>query len=255
MDITFNGSHQYFSGAPVFWSFTFEFNIGCQFCNCFFHYTGTLYYLWKEHLSCTEKIPNFIHPIHQGTFNNTDWFWIMAPCFLNIKLNEFIETPYKRMFYSFWQRKISPFIYFFFLFAALFQILSKFHKSFCWIFTAIKDDIFCKLKKIRGYFTVNLQHASIYNPHILSGFNWIIKEDRMHCFPDRICSPEWKWEIAYSAAYLGIRKVFLYPFCCMNKVYSIVIMFLNTGCYGEYIGIENYIFRRKSGFLNKNFIW
>ena len=77
MDITFYCCHQYLTriGSSIsndacrFIGFLFGLQIWLQICNRFFHYTCTLHYLRKEHLSTSKQITNHIHSIHQRTFD------------------------------------------------------------------------------------------------------------------------------------------------------------------------------------------
>ena len=82
----------------------------------------------------------------------------------------------------------------------------------------------------------------------------MIKEHGMHRLAHPVITPEGERQVADAAAHLCIGQMSLDPFSRPYEVYCIVVVFLYPCCNCKDIGIENYIFRRKTGLINKQII-
>ena len=93
MHIAFHGGHKYpalcFTERRIV-PFLF-FHIRKQVSHGLFHYPGTLYHLWKEHLSCTEQISHNIHPGHQWTFDHQYRPSVLLPRLLGVLFDVGVE--------------------------------------------------------------------------------------------------------------------------------------------------------------------
>ena len=50
---------------------------------------------------------------------------------------------------------------------------------------------------------------------------------------------------------MRIRQVFTYPFCCPEEINRIPAVLFHAGSYREYVGVKNYVFRRKAYLIHK----
>ena len=158
------------------------------------------------------------------------------------------------MLETFFNRKGPPFFGLFFFFRTLQHPLRKYQHPFGGIFPAVQDHIFNKFQEHLVNLIIDRQLACIYNTHVKSCLDGMIKKGRMHDFPEIVIPAERKREIAYPAAYPGMRQIFLYPACGTQEIHGVIVMFLNARSYGENIRIKNDILGPEIRFFQKEVI-
>src|ERR1035437_7763624 len=112
------------------------------------------------------------------------------PCLFDILLYEFINASYKGMFDSVNDIELSPRILLLFFLPFVLYSLGKFYQPFCRIFSSVQHNVFNKMKKIRIYFSVNLQHSRINDSHIQTGFYSMKQKNGVNCFTNFVSAPE-----------------------------------------------------------------
>ena len=71
----------------------------------------------------------------------------------------------------------------------------------------------------------------------------MIEKNRMHDFANIVVAAEGKRKVAHSAAYFGIRQIGFDPFHGFDEIDGIVAMFFQPCGNGQYVGIEDDVFR------------
>lgn len=139
----------------------------------------------------------------------------------------------------------------------------------------IPYNVFTQFQQLWIDFIIEGQASSIYNAHIKSGLNCMIKEDGMHSFANLFHSAKRKGDIgdstadATARAFFLVLKIFL-ELCCqyfslilllyldtptsLNESYAISVVLFNSSSDCENIGIKNNIIRVKSDSLDQQFV-
>ena len=137
---------QHFSSRGASFHF-FRFDNRLQDSYGFFHRTGSLHNLGKEHFTGTKQLAYIIHSIHQRAFNHIDCFIIKRQCFRQILFKEISDSFHQGIFQAFLNGFFSPRILFGGWLSgssahSCFQRFRQFYQTFRSVRTTIQDDIF-----------------------------------------------------------------------------------------------------------------
>ena len=135
-----------------------------------------------------------------------------------------------------------------------FVAFGKINQSFSGVFSTVEQDIFDKFQQIFWNFLVDIQHAGVNNSHVETGVNRVIQKSGVHCFTDRIITPERKGNVAHSTTDQRSRTAFFNLFYCFNESHRIVVVFLHSSGHSQNIRIKNNIVRRKSNVFGQQLI-
>ena len=92
----------------------FLFDEGREHGHGFFHDAGAFYHLWQEHLAATKEISHHIHSIHQGAFDDIQWFGIFQTGLFRIGVDVFGDTVDEGMFQPLLHGALAPGFVFYF---------------------------------------------------------------------------------------------------------------------------------------------
>ena len=134
-----------------------------------------------------------------------------------------------------------------------FVAFGKINQSFSGVFSTVEQDIFDKFQQIFWNFLVDIQHAGVNNSHVETGVNRVIQKSGVHCFTDRIITPERKGNVAHSTTDQRSRTAFFNLFYCFNESHRIVVVFLHSGSHRQNIWIKNNVVRSKTNGFSKQF--
>ena len=161
------------------------------------------------------------------------------------------------MFQTFFNRIVSP------------QFILHLHLSLCFygfgkgnqllggfvvIVVAVEQNVLAQVAEFGFYFIVNYQLPGVYNAHVHTCFNCIVKENAVHSFAHMIVSSKAERNIGNTATYFGKRHPFFNLTGSFNKINRVVVVFLNSGGYGKNIGVENNILRGKTNLFSQYFV-
>ena len=82
----------------------------------------------------------------------------------------------------------------------------------------------------------------------------MIQEYGMHGLTNVVVATERERQVAHSSTDMSSRQILAYPSGSLNEINRIVIMFFDTRSHGQYIRVENNIFRCKSYLIYQNTI-
>ena len=63
----------------------------------------------------------------------------------------------------------------------------------------------------------------------------------MHRLANVIIAAEREGKVTHSSTDMRTGQILAYPSGGTDKVYSIIVVLVHTGCHGKYIRVENYI--------------
>ena len=119
------------------------------------------------------------------------------------------------------------------------------------VLVAVEDYIFNALKQFRLDLIIDLKHRRIYNRHVQTRLDCVVKECRVHCLADRVVSTECEREVGYSAGSQCSGEISLNPANRLDEVNRVFCMFLNAGSYRQDVYIEYYVTWRNAGLLGQ----
>src|SRR5690606_41831558 len=101
---------------------------------------------------------------------------------------------------------------------------------------------------------VDGQLAGVDDTHAQTLTDRVVKEDSVNRLTHGVVATEGEADIGNAAGYAGVRQVLRDPACRVNEVDGIVVVLLNPGCDGKYVGIEDDVFGRETHFVAQNAI-
>ena len=256
--IALDGSQQYFrhaalpGGRGVFQLFLF--NVGEQIRDSFFHDTGRFHHLRQEHLAFAKQIADYVHAIHERAFNHFQRFCVVVAGFFHVLVNVLHNALDQAVREALLHGGFAPSQILHFFLALRLNGFGKGHEAFGAIGAAVEQHILHEFEQVFGNIIVHGQLPGIDDAHVHARPDAVVQECRVHGFAHVVVAPETERNVAHAARNLGVRQVLLDPAGGVEKVNGVVVMFLNTRGYGQDIGVENNVLRRKTDFVHQNVV-
>ena len=112
-------------------------------CDGFFHHPCGLDHLGQKHLASTKQIPDHVHAIHKGSFNDMNGPIELMARFFCILHHKCINAFYHRMFKALIDWPTAPFNVFFLSACTVTLVfIRNFQQALCCIAAAVEHDVF-----------------------------------------------------------------------------------------------------------------
>ena len=228
------------------------FDIGDEVRDGFFHDPRRFYDLRQEHLARSEQVADDVHAVHQRAFDDFDGARKQLAAFLCVIDDIHVDAFDQRMFQPLGHMPTAPFLRGLFLrHVGATKLFGESDKSFgrrLVVVTRrpIEDHVFARFTQYRVNRVVNVELPRVDDAHVHARRDRVIEKDRVHRAAHRFVATETKTQIGQAARDVNMRA------CCANfdagfdEIDGVIVVLFDTRCHGEYIGIENDIFRRKA---------
>src|SRR5690606_36503503 len=142
----------------------------------------------------------------------------------------------------------------FFLFHASLNPLRELEQTFGSVVPAVEENILYPFQEFFIDLIIHFEHRGIYDAHVHPAAYCMVQECGMHGLPYLLIAAEAERNVTNSAAYLGMREVFLDPLRRTEEVECIISMLLESGRHRENIRIEDDILGRELYAIDKDSI-
>ncbi len=247
MDVALDGGdHHLAVGAAR--SVLLLLDIGNQRGDRFFHDPRRFDDLRQEHLAGAEQVADHVHAVHQRPFDDVERPLGPEPRLFGVLENELVETLHQRVLQALFHRELAPLE----IIAApggaraALELLGNLQQPFRGIGAPRENDVLTAFAEVGGYVLVNRELARVDDTHGQTGANGVVEKYRVHGLAHRVVAAERKRHIADAAADMHRGHALLDGGRGFDEIEAVAIVFLDARRHGEYVGIEDDVFGRKS---------
>ena len=125
----------------------------------------------------------------------------------------------------------------------VFQGLGEIGQSLGGIGPAVEEHVFHAFEQLFWDFFIDFYHTGIDDAHIHARLYGVVEKSGVHRFPDDVVAAVGERDIADAPGdFCAGAKLFDLP-GGFDEVQGIIVVFFDTGCHGEDIGVKDDIFR------------
>ena len=169
-------------------------------CHGFFHDTGALHHLGKEHFSGPKEVTDHVHAVHQRPFDDGQRIAVQRERSLYISFDVLRDAVDQGVPQPFVDAEVAPRLRLHHGGCVGGEIRSVRHQVFCGFRMAVEQDVFDQGEKGGVNVLVQCQMRRVHDAHGQAGFDGMMEERSVHGLSNRVVASEGEGQVADATA-------------------------------------------------------
>src|SRR5215217_8215564 len=155
------------------------------------HHARALDHLRQEHPARPKKVPDHVHPLHEGTLDHLYRALVLVACLLDVVLDELGDALDQSVLDAFLHRPRAPLQGLLRLVrAAVAVLLGQLQQTLGRVITAVQYHILDGLAQLLVYLIVDRELSGVHDAHREPGVYGVVEEDGVDRFAHRVVTAE-----------------------------------------------------------------
>src|SRR3990172_5693723 len=228
------------------------FDVGDEVRHGLLHDAGRLYHLGQEHLAGTEQVADDVHAFHERSLDHLDRVFGLEARLLGVLDDPGGDALHQRVRKTRVHRPPAPLQVLDALASRPFHRGGQFDQPFARVGASVHHHVLDAFAQLVRYLLVDTQLSGIDDAHGQAGAYGMVEKYRVYRFAHRVVAAKREGDVRYAAPHLGVGHVGAEPARCLDEVAPVVGVFVDPGCDGEDVWVEDDVLGREFHLLGEN---